>query len=56
MGVRAVRDVLDFFEVYHHVEDVPRVHRAVKMPEAHIVMLIEIVKSTPWLYLDEISV
>ena len=50
VGVRAVRDVLDFFE------DVPRVHRAVKMPEAHIVMLIEIVKRTPWLYLDEISV
>ena len=40
VGVRAVRDVLDFFQVYHHVEDVPRVHRAVKMPEAHVVMLI----------------
>ena len=55
VGVRAVQDVLDFFEVYHHVENHLRAPRALKMPEAHIVMLVEIVKRTPWLYLDEIS-
>ena len=54
VGVRAVQDVLDFFEVYHHVENHLRAPRALKMPEAHFVILVEIVKRTPWLYLDEI--
>ena len=39
----------------YHVEDLLRAPPALKMPKAHIDMLIEIVTRTPWLYLDEIS-
>jgi transposase len=50
-----VEDVISFFEAYHHVENVPRSPPRLKMPDAQIHLLIEIVKKTPWLYLDEIS-
>ena len=52
-GVRTAHDVLTFFEVFHHVEGVLHAPRALKIPEAHIDMLIEIVTRTPWLYLGE---
>ena len=47
--------MLDYFDVYHHVEDTLPAPRALKMLAPHTEMLIEIVKSTPWLFLDEIS-
>ena len=56
MNVRTVRAALDYFDLYHHVENTLRAPRALKMPAPHTEMLIEIVKSTPWLFLDEISV
>ena len=55
VDVRTVLAVLDYFDVYHHVEDTPRAPRALMMPAPHTEMLIDIVKSTPWLFLDEIS-
>jgi hypothetical protein len=55
VDVRTVIGVLDFFETYHHVEDLLRAPPALKMPQTHIDMLIDIVTRTPWLYLDEIS-
>ena len=55
VDVRTVQGVLDFFETYHHVEDLLRAPPALKMPQTHIDMLIDIVTRTPWLYLDEIS-
>jgi transposase len=53
--VRTVERVLEFFESYWHVEDVPRAPRACKMPEDHFQHLAHIVADTPWLYLDEIA-
>ena len=47
--------MLDYFDVYHHVEDTLPAPHALKMLAPHTEMLIEIVKSTPWLFLDEIS-
>ena len=55
VDVRTVRAVLDYFDVYHHVEDTLPAPHALKMLAPHTEMLIEIVKSTPWLFLDEIS-
>ena len=55
VDVRTVQAVLDYFDVYHHVEDTLSAPRALKMLAPHTEMLIEIVKSTPWLFLDEIS-
>ena len=55
VDVRTVRAVLDYFDVYHHVEDTLPAPRALKILAPHTEMLIEIVKSTPWLFLDEIS-
>ena len=55
VDVRTVQGVLDFLETYHHAEDLLRAPPTLKMPQAHIDMLIDIVTRTPWLYLDEIS-
>ena len=55
VDVRTVRAVLDYFDVYHHVEDTLPAPHALKMLAPHTEMIIEIVKSTPWLFLDEIS-
>ena len=55
VDVRTARDLLDFFEVYHHIEDVIQAPRGLKMPVPHVETLIEIVESTPWLFLGEIS-
>lgn len=55
VNVRTVQDVLDFFELWHHVEDVPRAPRTSRMPEAHFEVLLEIVNQTPWFFLDEIA-
>ena len=53
--VEAVQSVLDFFATYHHVEDVLRAPRTGRMLEPHFQMLLDIVKRTPWLFLDEIA-
>jgi hypothetical protein len=36
VDVRTVRDVLDFFEVYHHVKDVLQAPRGLKMHVPHV--------------------
>jgi len=43
VDVRTVQGVLDFCETYHHVEDLLRAPPALKIPQAHIDMLIDIV-------------
>jgi hypothetical protein len=53
--VRTVGSVLDFFEVYHHVEGVLQASRGLKMPVPHVEMLIGIWESTQWLFLYGIS-
>ena len=55
VGVRVVTGVLDFFDVHHHAEGVLRAPGALRMPDRHINVIIGIVQSTPWLYLDEIA-
>ena len=52
VGVRTAERVLGFLETHHHVEDLLRAPPGLKMPQAHIDMLIGGVTRTPWLYLD----
>jgi transposase len=55
VAVSTVNEVLTFFQTWYHVGKLPRGAKRLKMPDAHVEMLLEIVKATPWLYLDEIS-
>ena len=55
VDVRTIKNVLTFYEVYGHVENIGRRPRPRRMSPAHTSTLIAIVKENPWLYLDEIS-
>ena len=55
LSIKAVKSVIDFFDLYHHVEDIPRAPRVRTMLERHAEIMIEIAENTPYLYLDELA-